>query len=118
MLGLESTARIITGAAAIMIAVFLGFATDPDITVKMMGVGMAVAVLIDATIVRLIAVPATMALLGRLKRWSPKWLDAALPDLAKAGPRVQDRTDSAGSLRFATTARRGGGGRHRRTRDS
>jgi RND superfamily putative drug exporter len=94
MLGLESTARIITGAAAIMIAVFLGFAADPDITVKMMGVGMAVAVLIDATIVRLIAVPATMAVLGRLNWWSPRWLDSALPDLAKTAPPRQDHTDS------------------------
>jgi RND superfamily putative drug exporter len=95
VLGLESTARIITGAAAIMIAVFLGFAFDPDITVKMMGVGMAVAVLIDATLIRLITVPATMAVLGRLNWWSPKWLDSVLPDLAKSRPSKQDRTELA-----------------------
>ena len=80
--GVGSTASVITSAAAIMIAVFLGFALDPDITVKMMGVGMAAAVFIDATIIRLILVPATMTLLGRFNWWLPRWVDVALPDLA------------------------------------
>jgi RND superfamily putative drug exporter len=69
--GLSATGRVISSAAAIMVAVFTGFAIDPDITVKMMGVGMAVAVLIDATVVRLVLVPATMTLLGRLNWWLP-----------------------------------------------
>ena len=80
--GLSATGRVISSAAAIMVAVFTGFAIDPDITVKMMGVGMAVAVLIDATVVRLVLVPATMTLLGRLNWWLPGWLDRLLPDLA------------------------------------
>jgi RND superfamily putative drug exporter len=77
--GLAATGRVITSAAAIMVAVFVGFALDPDVTVKMTGVGMAAAVLIDATLVRLVLVPATMALLGRANWWLPRWLDRLLP---------------------------------------
>jgi RND superfamily putative drug exporter len=77
--GLASTGRVITSAAAIMIAVFVGFALDPDVTVKMTGLGMAVAVAIDATIVRMVLVPATMAMLGRANWWLPGWLDRLLP---------------------------------------
>ncbi|MGW5073173.1 MMPL family transporter [Rhodococcus sp. NPDC004095] len=83
--GLASTGRVITCAAAIMIAVFTGFALDGDITVKMMGVGLAVAVLIDATVVRMVLVPATMALLGRANWWLPPWLHRALPRLDVEG---------------------------------
>jgi hypothetical protein len=60
-----------------MVAVFVGFALDPDVTVKTTGVGMAAAVLIDATVVRMVLVPATMALLGRANWWLPRWLDSA-----------------------------------------
>ncbi|WP_238010376.1 MMPL family transporter [Dactylosporangium sp. AC04546] len=77
--GLSATGRVISSAAAIMVAVFVGFALDPDVTVKMTGVGMAVAVLIDATLVRLVLVPATMTLLGRANWWLPRWLDRLLP---------------------------------------
>ena len=79
--GLASTGRVITCAAAIMIAVFTGFALDADPTVKMMGVGMATAVLIDASIVRMVLVPATMSLLGSANWWLPSWLDRMLPHL-------------------------------------
>jgi RND superfamily putative drug exporter len=65
-----------------MVAVFIGFALDPDVTVKTTGVGMAAAVLIDATVVRMVLVPATMALLGRVNWWLPAWLDRLLPHLA------------------------------------
>ncbi|MGI5236556.1 MMPL family transporter [Dactylosporangium sp. CA-139066] len=77
--GLSATGRVISSAAAIMVAVFVGFALDPDVTVKMTGVGMAAAVLVDATVVRLVLVPATMALLGRANWWLPSWLDRLLP---------------------------------------
>ncbi|MFF5234187.1 MMPL family transporter [Dactylosporangium sp. NPDC000521] len=77
--GLSATGRVISGAAAIMVAVFVGFALDPDVTVKMIGVGMAAAVLVDATLVRLVLVPATMSLLGRANWWLPAWLDRLLP---------------------------------------
>ena len=79
--GLAATGRVITSAAAIMIAVFIGFALDADPTVKMMGVGMATAVLIDATVVRMVLVPATMSLLGPANWWLPSWLDRILPRL-------------------------------------
>ncbi|MFJ8041927.1 MMPL family transporter [Kitasatospora sp. NPDC096147] len=79
--GLSATGRVISSAAAIMVAVFVGFALDPDVTVKMMGVGMAAAVLVDATVVRLVLVPATMTLLGRANWWLPAWLDRLLPEL-------------------------------------
>jgi RND superfamily putative drug exporter len=79
--GVGATGRVITSAAAIMIAVFLGFAADPSVTVKTAGVGMAAAVLIDATIVRLILAPAVMTLLGRLGWWLPRGLDRVLPRL-------------------------------------
>ena len=70
---------MISGAAAIMVAVFLGFATEVDVVVKQLGVGMAVAVLLDATVVRMVLVPATMSLLGRWNWWLPAWLDRVLP---------------------------------------
>ncbi|MBJ8340865.1 MMPL family transporter [Antrihabitans sp. YC3-6] len=77
--GLASTGRVITSAGAIMIAVFAGFAMDSDITVKMMGVGLATAVLVDVTIVRMVLVPATMSILGKANWWIPAWLDRVLP---------------------------------------
>ncbi|KHL18855.1 RND superfamily putative drug exporter [Mumia flava] len=73
--GLASSARVISAAAAIMVAVFLGFATESAVTVKMLGVGMAAAVALDATLVRLVLVPATMTMLGRWNWWLPSWLD-------------------------------------------
>jgi RND superfamily putative drug exporter len=79
--GVAKTARVITAAALIMISVFLGFVVTPNPTVKMMGIGMAAAVLVDATIVRLLLVPATMELLGGANWWLPKWLDRVLPHL-------------------------------------
>src|SRR6201989_1174850 len=89
--GLTATGRGITSAAAIMVAVFVGFALDPDVTVKTLGVGMAVAVLIDATLVRMVLVPATMVLLGRVNWWLPGWLDRLLPHLDLEGaPPVPD----------------------------
>jgi RND superfamily putative drug exporter len=64
-----------------MIAVFLGFATEGDVVVKQIGIGLAVAILVDATLVRMVLVPATMALLGRRNWWLPRRLDALLPHL-------------------------------------
>ena len=64
-----------------MIAVFLSFVTQPDPVAQMFGIGLAVAVLIDATIVRIILVPATMVLLGDANWWLPGWLDRILPNM-------------------------------------
>jgi RND superfamily putative drug exporter len=77
--GIASTARVITSAALIMISVFLAFATGDDPSIKMFGIGLATAVLVDATIVRMILVPATMKLMGDANWWIPGWLDRLLP---------------------------------------
>ncbi len=79
--GLAKTARVITAAAAIMIVVFLAFLTAPDVFLKLLGIGMATAILVDATIVRMVLVPAVMQLLGRRNWWIPAWLERALPSL-------------------------------------
>jgi putative drug exporter of the RND superfamily len=77
--GLAATARVITAAALIMILVFSAFILGDDRAIKLFGFGLAVAVFLDATIVRLILVPATMELLGDRNWWIPKWLDRILP---------------------------------------
>lgn len=77
--GLASTGRVITSAALIMVAVFAGFAADSGVVVKMIGVGMATAIAVDATVIRMVLVPATMSLMGRANWWLPRWLDRALP---------------------------------------
>jgi RND superfamily putative drug exporter len=79
--GLAATGRLITAAAAIMVAVFIGFASEGDLILKQMGVGLAAAILVDATVVRMVLVPATMSLLGRWNWWLPGWLDRVLPHL-------------------------------------
>ncbi len=79
--GLGATAKVITAAALIMISVFLGFVASDDPVVKMMGVGLATAVAVDATIVRMVLVPSTMALVGDPNWWLPNWLDRILPHL-------------------------------------
>ena len=80
--GLAGTGRVITSAALIMIAVFLSFVASPVPSLKMLGLGLATAILIDATIVRMVLVPATMALLGKANWWLPAWLDRVLPHLS------------------------------------
>ncbi|WP_346046032.1 MMPL family transporter [Actinomadura chokoriensis] len=87
--GLAATGRVISSAALIMVAVFLGFAADPGLVIKQMGVGLAVAVALDATVVRLVLVPAAMALLGRANWWLPRPLARVLPEIdlhGGAGP--------------------------------
>lgn len=79
--GIASTGRVITSAALIMISVFVSFGLGDDPTAKMFGLGLAVAVFIDATIVRLVLVPAAMKLLGNANWWLPAWLDRLLPTL-------------------------------------
>jgi len=78
--GVAVTGRVITAAAAIMVAVFLSFVIGFDMRqIKLFGLGLAVAVLIDATLVRMVLVPATMELLGDINWWLPRWLDRLLP---------------------------------------
>jgi RND superfamily putative drug exporter len=83
--GVGSTARVITSAALIMISVFGAFILDTDIVAKMFGVGLAVAVLLDVTLVRMILVPAAMSLLGHRAWWLPAWLDRVLPTIDLEG---------------------------------
>jgi len=77
--GLASTARVITAAAAIMVCVFGSFALSSDRGLALFGLGLAVAVFLDATVVRMVLVPATMELLGDANWWMPRWLDRVLP---------------------------------------
>ncbi len=78
--GLARTARVITAAALIMVAVFGAFALSPEVFLKLIGIGMAAAILIDATIVRMVLVPAVMQLLGDRNWWMPRWLERVLPE--------------------------------------
>ncbi|HUH06676.1 MAG TPA: MMPL family transporter [Egibacteraceae bacterium] len=87
--GLAATGRVITSAALIMTAVFLGFVANPSPFVKMMGLGLATAIALDATIVRMVVVPATMALMGRANWWLPRWLDRLLPHVSTESADVQ-----------------------------
>jgi len=78
--GLARTARVITAAALIMVAVFGAFALSPDVSLKLIGLGLASAILVDATVVRMVLVPAVMQLLGERSWWLPHWLDRVLPE--------------------------------------
>jgi RND superfamily putative drug exporter len=92
--GLAATARVISAAALIMVFVFGSFIFESDRIVKLFGVGLAVAVLIDATIVRLLLVPATMELLGDRNWWLPRWLDRILPRInVEASSDVEDEVE-------------------------
>jgi len=77
--GLAKTARVITAAAAIMVVVFLAFLAAPDTFLKLFGIGLASAIFLDATIVRMVLVPAVMQLLGSRNWWIPDWLERILP---------------------------------------
>jgi len=83
--GLAATARVITAAAAIMIVVFSGFVLEDNRIIKMFGLGLASAVFLDASFVRMLLVPATMELLGAKNWWLPRWLDRILPTLNVEG---------------------------------
>ena len=96
--GLAKSARVITAGAAIMVTVFLSFVLGHDVMAKMFGIGLAAAVLIDATLIRMVLVPATMELLGDRNWWLPNWLDRLLPRLTVDGPQADpigtDATDN------------------------
>ncbi|WP_049660471.1 MMPL family transporter, partial [Kitasatospora sp. MY 5-36] len=82
---LEITARVITCAALIMVSVFAAFVVSDNVVIKMMGLGLAVSVLVDATVVRLLLVPAVMTLLGSAAWWTPRFLDRVLPHIDTEG---------------------------------
>jgi putative drug exporter of the RND superfamily len=100
--GMAGTGRVITSGALIMIAVFLAFVASPVPSLKMLGLGLATAILVDATLVRMVLVPATMALLGKANWWLPGWLDRILPQLTVEGDArnsqpQQEAVDTTGS---------------------
>jgi RND superfamily putative drug exporter len=80
--GLAATARVITAAAAIMVCVFGSFVFGDNRVIKLFGLGMATAILVDATLVRMILVPATMELLGDANWWLPRWIDRLIPRIS------------------------------------
>ena len=80
-LGLRKTGAIVTGAAMIMTGVFVAFALADIATVRQLGVGLTIAVVIDATLVRLVLLPALIRLFGRANWWLPAWMDRALPQV-------------------------------------
>jgi len=88
--GVGSTARVITSAGLIMISVFAAFILMPDPVAKLFGVGLAVAVFLDVTLIRMVLVPAAMSLLGHRAWWLPRWLDRRLPAIHLEG----DETES------------------------
>ncbi|HTA04864.1 MAG TPA: MMPL family transporter, partial [Solirubrobacteraceae bacterium] len=83
--GLVTSARVITAAALIMVFVFGSFLLNGDPTIKQFGVGLAVAIVIDSTVVRCLLVPALMLLMGKINWWIPAWLDRALPQVSIEG---------------------------------
>jgi len=96
--GISSSARVITAAALIMVSVFASFVLGDDPTIKMFGIGLSAAVLLDATVVRMVIVPAAMSLLDSAAWWLPRWLDRLLPNLDVEGEhlmrRLHDETES------------------------
>ena len=97
--GVANTGRVITSAALIMVSVFFAFVINGDPTVKQFGVGMGVAVAVDATLVRCLLVPAVMTLLGRSNWWFPRWLDRIVPNFSIEGEEWFRERDAAAEER-------------------
>jgi putative drug exporter of the RND superfamily len=98
--GLVTSARVITAAALIMVFVFGSFVLNGDPTIKQFGVGLAIAVVLDATVVRCLLVPALMLLMGKVNWWLPRWLDRAVPHVSIEGAEffaARDRAAGAGA---------------------
>jgi RND superfamily putative drug exporter len=93
VLGLVTSARVITAAALIMVFVFGSFVLNGDPTIKQFGIGLAVAVILDATVVRCLLVPALMILMGKLNWWMPRWLDPLVPHMSIEGAEFFDARD-------------------------
>ena len=103
--GLAATARVITAAAAIMVVVFGAFLLEDNRIVKLFGSGLALAVLLDATLVRMLLVPATMELLGSKNWWFPKWLDRIVPTLNVEGHELEELHANLGAPTTGETER-------------
>ncbi|GAA1914375.1 MMPL family transporter [Streptomyces sodiiphilus] len=104
--GFNLNARVVTAAAIIMISVFAGFITAHEAMVKMMGFGLAMAILIDAFVVRMTLVPAVLGLLGEKAWWLPRWLDRILPDVDVEGAKLERYLEAEGRGRETVRAER------------
>jgi RND superfamily putative drug exporter len=102
--GLTASARVITAAALIMISVFASFVLGDDATIKMFGVGLGAAVFLDATVVRMVIVPAVMSLAGKAAWWLPRWLDRTLPNLDVEGHALMTRLEADEPATLAESA--------------
>jgi|SRR5215211_1604109 len=102
--GLATTGRVITSAALIMVCVFSSFVLNGNVVVKEFGVGLAVAIAIDATVVRCMAVPAVMTLMGKAAWWLPHWLDRLLPRISIEGDDFFERRDAEAAAAAALAA--------------
>jgi RND superfamily putative drug exporter len=91
--GIRTTASTVTAAAAVMVAVFAIFASLPTLDIKQLGVGLAIAVLLDATLVRGVLLPATMKMLGEWNWYLPRWL-AWLPRVSIEARRIKPATET------------------------
>ncbi|NLE78454.1 MAG: MMPL family transporter [Rhodococcus sp.] len=100
--GYHHGARVVTAAAIIMISVFSAFMLEENVAAKSMGFALAVGVLLDAFIVRMVIIPSLLALMGEAAWWLPKWLDRILPNIdiegAKLGPRTAPEPEEEGEL--------------------
>jgi RND superfamily putative drug exporter len=108
--GIAGTGRTITAAALIMVSVFSGFLFGSDPVTKMMGLGLATAILLDATVIRLVLVPDTMKLLGKANWWLPGWLDRLLPVLDEEPGETATATTASHTPRRRTSVARAGSG--------
>jgi RND superfamily putative drug exporter len=93
-IGIGATARVITTAASIMVVVFASFVLNSEPTIKMLALGMAFAVLIDASLVRMVLVPSVMTLLGQHAWWMPRWLEPVVPHLKLEGSVAAEQAQS------------------------
>ena len=96
--GLANTGRVITSAAAIMVCVFTSFVLNGNPIVKEFGIGLAVAIAIDSTLVRCLLVPAVMVKLGRWAWWRPSWMERVVPHISIEGEEYFARRDAAGKM--------------------
>jgi RND superfamily putative drug exporter len=95
--GMARTGRVISAAAAIMVSVFAAFILGDQVLIKVIGLGLATAVALDATVVRMVLVPSTMELLGERNWWIPRWLDRLLPHLDIEGEGARTPTGGDGA---------------------
>jgi putative drug exporter of the RND superfamily len=102
--GLVTSARVITAAALIMVFVFGSFVLNGDPTIKQFGVGLAIAVVLDATVVRCLLVPALMLLMGKVNWWLPKWLERIVPHVSIEGAEFFKERDRAAAAAAAAPA--------------